>query len=105
MELMLEVFGDREVSLSREISKKYESVYRGSISDLLPTLEEIKGEFVIVVSGNSSEELVVEDMSIVEQVDFYIKNNMSTMDAIKMVARDNKIKKSEVYDLYHHRED
>ena len=105
MELMLEVFGDREVSLSREISKKYESVYRGNISKLLPTLQEIKGEFVIVVSGNSSHELVVEDMSIVEQVDFYIKNNMSTMDAIKMVARDNNIKKSEVYDLYHHRED
>ena len=105
MELMLGVFGDREVSLSREISKKYESVYRGKISELLPTLEDIKGEFVIVVSGNNSEELVVEDMSIVEQVDFYIKNNMSTMDAIKMVARDNKIKKSEVYDLYHHRED
>lgn len=105
MELMLEVFGDRDVSLSREISKKYESVYRGNISELLPTLEDIKGEFVIVVSGNSSEELVVEDMSIVEQVDFYIKNNISTMDAIKMVARDNNIKKSEVYDLYHHRED
>ena len=98
---MLEVFGDREVSLSREISKKYESVYRGKISLLLPTLEDIKGEFVIVVSGNNEEELVKEDKSIVEQVDFYIKNDMSTMDAIKMVARDNNMKKSEVYDEYH----
>ena len=105
MKLMLEVFGDREVSISREISKKYESVYRGKISELLPTLEAIKGEFVVVVSGNSSEELVVEDRSIVEQVDFYIKNNMSTMDAIKLVAKDNNCKKSEVYDAYHHREE
>ena len=105
MELILEVFGDREVSLSREISKRYESIYRGKISELLPSLEEIKGEFVVVVSGNNSEELVIEDRSIVEQVDFYINNDVSTMDAIKMVARDNKMKKSEVYDMYHHREE
>lgn len=101
MELMLEVFGDREVSLSREISKKYESVYRGNISLLLPTLEGIKGEFVIVVSGNNEDELLKEDKSIVEQVEFYIKNNMSVMDAIKMVAKDNNMKKSDVYDEYH----
>ena len=101
MELMLEVFGDREVSLSREISKKYESVYRGNISLLLPTLEGIKGEFVIVVSGNNEDELLKEDKSIVEQVEFYIKNDMSVMDAIKMVARDNNMKKSDVYDEYH----
>ena len=105
MELMLEVFGDRIVSLSREISKKYESVYRGKISLLLPTLENIKGEFVVVVSGNNDTELVTEDRSIVDQVDFYIKNDISTMDAIKMVAKDNNMKKSEVYDLYHHKED
>ena len=101
MELMLEVFGDREVSLSREISKQYESVYRGNISLLLPTLEGIKGEFVIVVSGNNEDELLKEDKSIVEQVEFYIKNNMSVMDAIKMVAKDNNMKKSDVYDEYH----
>ena len=105
MELMLEVFGDREVSLSREISKWYESIYRGKISLLLPTLENIKGEFVVVVSGNNDTELVGEDRSIVDQVDFYIKNDISTMDAIKMVAKDNNMKKSEVYDLYHHKED
>lgn len=101
MEMMLEVFGDREVSLSREISKKFESVYRGNISTLLSSLENIKGEFVIIVSGSELESLVDEDKSIVEQVNFYIENGISTMDAIKMVARDNKLKKSDVYAEYH----
>lgn len=101
MKLMLDVFGDREVSLSREISKKYESVYRGKISELLPSLESIKGEFVIVVSGSEIESLIDEDKSIIEQVDFYVDNGMSSMDAIKMVARDNKLKKSDVYAEYH----
>ena len=101
MELMLEVFGDREVSLSREISKKFESVYRGNISSLLPSLADIKGEFVIVVSGNSE---VVNDMShlsIKEQVDFYISGGMSKMDAIKEVAKENNRAKNEVYSEYH----
>lgn len=101
MELMLEVFGDRDVSLSREISKKFESVYRGNISSLLPSLEDIKGEFVIVVSGNSE---VVNDMShlsIKEQVDFYISGGMSKMDAIKEVAKENNRAKNEVYSEYH----
>ena len=101
MELMLDVFGDREVSLSREISKRYESVYRGKISKLLPSLESIKGEFVIVVSGSEIESLVDEDKSIIEQVNFYVDNGMSSMEAIKMVACDNKLKKSDVYAEYH----
>ena len=101
MEMMLEVFGDREVSLSREISKKFESVYRGNISTLLPSLENIKGEFVIIVSGSELESLVDEDKTIIEQVNFYIDNGISTMEAIKMVARDNKLKKSDVYAEYH----
>ena len=101
MELILEVFGDREVSLSREISKKYESIYRGTISNLLPSLEDIKGEFVVVVSGfkdNMDEEM---ELSVVEQVDFYIENGVSQMEAIKMVAKESNLKKNDVYREYH----
>ncbi len=101
MELMLEVLGDREVSLSREISKKFESVYRGSISALLPTLSDIKGEFVIVVSGNFANLLDDSDLSVVEQIDFYIENGMSKMEAIKLVARERNMKKNDVYSKYH----
>ena len=100
MEMMLDVFGDREVSLSREISKKYESVYRGNISSLLPTLIDVKGEFVIVVSGYK-EDNNYHDLSVVEQVDFYIENGVSKMDAIKTVARENNKSKNEIYSLYH----
>lgn len=100
MELVLEIFGDRQVSLSREISKKFESVYRGNISELIPTLEDVKGEFVIVVDGfkNVSQD---EELTVVEQVDFYINNGMATMEAIKTVAKENGMKKNDVYAEYH----
>lgn len=100
MKLMLEIFGDREVSLSREITKKFESVYRGKISDLLPTLESIKGEFVIVVSGFEKNFADME-CGIVEQIQFYIDNGMKKMEAIKIVAREREMKKNDVYALYH----
>ena len=104
MELMLEMFGDRDVSLSREISKKFESIYRGKISDLLPTLDSIKGEFVIVVSG--CEDIVVFDdgLSIFDSVNIYIENGLSQMEAIKLVAKDRGMKKNEVYAIYHKEE-
>lgn len=101
MELMLDVFGNREVSLSREISKKYESVYRGNISSLLSSLEGIKGEFVIVVSGFLDSVSDDVELGIVEQVDFYIENGASKMEAIKMVAKERGLKKNDVYSEYH----
>ena len=99
MRLMLEIFGDREVSLSREITKKFESVYRGKISELLLTLENIKGEFVVVVSG--FENTFADECGIVEQIQFYIDNGMKKMEAIKFVAREREMKKNDVYALYH----
>ena len=52
LESIKEIFGDRNISISREISKKHEEVYRGSITSVLEELIDPKGEFVIVVEGN-----------------------------------------------------
>lgn len=105
MEMLLEIFGDRDVSLSREISKKYESVYRGNISNLLPTLKEIKGEFVIIVEGFKNNNIDDDNLTVVEQVDFYINNGMSAMEAFKTVAKERGMKKNDVYALYHRGEE
>ena len=105
MKLILDVFGDRLVSLSREISKRYESVYRGSISELIPTLDNIKGEFVIVVEGNkNNNDTNINNDYIVDSINYYIDNGLSKKDAIKLVANINKISKNDVYTLYHKEE-
>lgn len=95
---MLEVFGDRIISISREISKLHESVFVGKISEAIDTID-VKGEFVIVVSA--SENQISTDMSIVENVNMYIKSGLSSMDAIKRVAKERKIPKNLVYKEYH----
>ena len=99
---IMNIMGDREVSLSREISKKFESIYRGNISTLLPTLKDIKGEFVIVISPYIEESDNTE-LSLIDNVNLYIENGMKAMDAIKLVAKERKIAKSIVYSEYHRR--
>lgn len=95
---MLEIFGDRYISISREISKLHESVFVGKISTAIDTID-VKGEFVIVVSP--SEEIISTDMSIIDNVNMYIKSGLSIMDSIKRVAKERKIPKNDVYKEYH----
>ena len=97
------IMGDRYISISREISKKYEQVYRGTCSEVLDMLQELKGEFVIVVQYQKSES-VDNTLSIKNHVEKYILLGYKTMDAIKAVSKDRNIPKSEVYSEYH-RED
>ena len=94
---------NRKISISREISKKYEEIYRGTVSDLLVENNEYKGELVIVIEGNK-ENYEYKNLTIEEHVKFYINDGMKDMDAIKMVAKERNMKKSEVYDIYHNLE-
>ena len=100
LNLMLEIFGDRYISISREISKLHESVYVGTISNALKITEQFKGEFVIVVSPSEDEELV-DDMGVIECVNMYIRTGLTSMEAIKKVAKERKIPKNEIYKEYH----
>lgn len=100
LEEMLEIFGNRKISISREITKKFEEVYRGTIQDVIEETKKIKGEIVIVVSGNK-EEISYDDLSIEDHINLYIKNGLNSKEAIKKVAEDRNIKKSEVYNIYH----
>lgn len=102
LNMMLEVFGDRDISISREITKKFETIYRGKLSDVIRNVPE-KGEFVIVVSG-CDEKVIDDNLSIKEAANLYIKAGLDVMTAIKKVAKDRKIPKNEVYKEYHKEE-
>ena len=97
---MLDIFGNRNICLEREISKIHEEVYRSKISDIISYADELKGEFVIIVEGNH-EDVDYSDLSIQEHVNLYIKDGLSTNDAIKMVSKERNVAKSVVYKEYH----
>lgn len=99
----LAILGDRKMALCREITKKFEDIARGNISEILEIVDEIKGEIVLVIEG-STETKTYDNLTIVEHVNLYIKEGLSTMDAIKKVAKDRNCKKQDIYDVYHGKE-
>lgn len=102
LESIRDIFGERRISVSREISKLYEEIYRGTVSEVIDEInsEEIRGEFVVVVEG-SSNEISFESMSIEEHVNMYIEEGLTEKDAMKKVAKDRNTTKSEIYKIYH----
>ncbi len=97
---MLSIFGDRMISINREISKIYEEIYRDKISSLIPIVSTLKGEFVLIVEGNK-DAVDYSDLSIYEHVKVYLDDDISEMEAIKIVARERNVPKSVVYKEYH----
>lgn len=97
---MLNVLGNRNISISREISKIHEEILRDKISNLIDVADTLKGEFVLVVDGNHD---VVDysEMSIIEHVKLYVEDGMDEKDAIKLVAKERQVAKSIIYKEYH----
>ena len=99
LNMMLDIFGDRNISISREISKKFETIYRGKISDVINIIPE-KGEFVIIVEG-VKDKIVDNNITIKDAVDNYIRTGFDVMTSIKKVAKDRNVSKNVIYKEYH----
>lgn len=100
IEDMKNTLGNRKVAISREISKKFEEIYRGTLDTITCQLIDIKGEFVIVVEGNSRHN-TYESLTIIEHINLYIKEGKDSKEAIKIVAKERKLRKQDVYNVYH----
>lgn len=101
LEIFLEVFGDRQISLCRELTKKHEEFLRGKISELLNLEEELKGEMVLVVEGKGETVKLVDEEQILNAVKTAVQDGLSTSDAIRTTAGKYGLSKNEVYRLYH----
>ena len=98
--LMKSIFGNRRACIARELSKKFEEIYRGTLESLLFETSNMKGEIVLLVEGNANIDHI-EVLSISEEISLYQKDGYSTMDAMKAVAKNRGLSKSEVYKEYH----
>ena len=105
LSFLLSNLGDRKIAVCRELTKLYEEIYRGSISESVNYFQVNKprGEFVLVIEGKRIEDIEEEkksiwiDLSIEEHILSYINNGISKKEAIKMVAKDRNLPKNEIY--------
>jgi len=97
---ILEILGDREMVVAREITKVYEEFIRGTVSEVLRTLEGrlVKGEVVVLVAPlqeeKKTDEGIVEDLL----VQYLHSEQLSVKDAVKRVTQETGVSRSSVYE-------
>lgn len=109
LEELREALGDRDVTLCRELTKKFESVMPTTLDKALEyyKAQEPKGEYVLVIRGRSREDKRQEEisawesMSVEEHMAYYEGQGLDSKAAMKQVAKDRGVGKREIYAYLH----
>ena len=102
---LMDVLGDRELTICRELTKKYEEKIQTTFSSLLAYYKEKepRGEYVLVICGKSRKEIEEEqqasweELSIEEHMEYYENQGIDKKEAMKLVAKDRGVSKRDVY--------
>ena len=102
---LLEVLGDRRLSICRELTKKFETVMETTLEDAVRFYgeQEPRGEYVLVLEGRShasideEERSRFENMSVQEHVEMYEEQGLNRKDAMKQAAKDRGVSKRDIY--------
>lgn len=105
LEELYETLGDRNITVCRELTKRYEEKRKTMLSECLTYYKDTdpRGEYVLVIEGKSFEELEAEarksweDMSLEEHMAVYETQGIDRKEAMKRVAKDRGISKRDVY--------
>jgi 16S rRNA (cytidine1402-2'-O)-methyltransferase len=105
LEAMLEILGDRNIVLARELTKIHEEFIRGKISTIIEQIVDTKGEFVIIVEGNNiskkdKEILDLNELTLEEHYKYYENTGISKKEIIKKIAKDRNVNKNEIYQYF-----
>lgn len=97
--------GERKAAVCRELTKKHETAFRSTLSELLAYYGEHgpKGECVIVIEGKDRRQMKQEKqeewsrMPLIEHMAYYEKQGVSRKDVMKQVAKDRGVGKRDIY--------
>lgn len=109
LESLYEAVGDRDITVTKELTKKYETVFKTTISEAIKRYseEEPRGEYVLILAGRDENELKEEikegwnNLSIEEHMKLYADKGMDEKSAMKQVAKDRGVSKREIYAVLH----
>ena len=100
-----ETLGNRQLTLCRELTKKYEEADKTTIDQAIEKYneKEPRGGYVLVIEGKSQEEIQEENkqkwesMTIEEHMEYYISQGNDKKSAMKLVAKDRGVSKRDIY--------
>ncbi|MCL2855357.1 MAG: 16S rRNA (cytidine(1402)-2'-O)-methyltransferase [Defluviitaleaceae bacterium] len=95
---MKDALGDRNVAIVRELTKKFENVSRGTLTQILNSYTDTapRGEFVVVVEG-APEQVASYPEDIKAHVDWYVNQGHDEKGAIKQAAKERGVAKNIIY--------
>jgi 16S rRNA (cytidine1402-2'-O)-methyltransferase len=98
---MLDILGDRPISIARELTKKFEEVNRGTISEIMQKYSKKtpKGEFVIILKGKDKDKGLEVKEEYVKLMKELGKAGLPKSDSAKIVSKVFSIPKNELYRL------
>ena len=104
-ELCQEIGPDRKITVTRELTKKFEEGLEMTLSEAVAYSEtrEPRGEYVLVLEGKSKEiqeeeyRSQFENLSLEEHMALYTDQGMDRKEAMKAVARDRGVSKRDIY--------
>ena len=101
LKVMLEVFGNRKISIARELTKTYEEIINSNLNDVLKIVHNrkennnpLKGEVILIVDGYVKKEFNIETLDVI------IKNKLkklSLRDAVNEITKETKLPRKVVY--------
>ena len=102
---LYEALGNRTITIVKELTKKFETVWRTTLSEAAGIFDtqEPKGEFVLVIEGKSAKEMEAakqerwDAIAITEHMKIYQDQGLDKKEAMKAVAKDRGISKREIY--------
>ena len=109
LESLYEAVGNRSISVTKELTKKYETVLKITLAEAIEyyKTEEPRGEYVLILAGKDEKQLQEEiqegwsNMSIEEHMQVYLSKGIDKKSAMKQVAKDRGVSKREIYAVIH----
>ncbi|MCX7698439.1 MAG: hypothetical protein N2114_03110, partial [Candidatus Goldbacteria bacterium] len=101
----LEIIGDREIAVVKELTKIYENIFRGKISEIKPQLNEnnLKGEFIVILGPYKESPKTTDYDSVIKRVNYYLKTGKTKKEIVSLISNEFGLKRNEAYKIIHDR--
>ena len=98
------VCGDStNIVLAKELTKIHENIIRGNINEIIKNLEDVKGEFIIIIEENISNNSIINteiDLTLDQLYKKFELDGLNKKEIIKRIAKIKKVSKNEIYQYF-----